>query len=245
MFRNPEKILRFLEGIASASEVHPSPYRQREAAGVLLATHIASLDIRDPVVVTIPNGGVPVALPVAEVLGCPLTLCVVGKLPLFSFDQRFGVGAVDATGAYMLNEDLVYGLHMEDAEIISRTQRVVDVLKLQQEALADYLPSRSDMRGKTALLIDDGIASGFTALVAVNSLRGLLPSRIVVATPVGSRNGISHLRDQGIEVTCLLEPDIPALLIENYYQSFPQISREEVQTNLHSLQTGIDRMGIH
>jgi putative phosphoribosyl transferase len=204
-----------------------SRFSDRAAAGSVLADLIAAQRFLAPVVVTVPNGGVPVALPVANRLGVELGLCFVAKIPLPS-NPPVGLGALDGRGRPILNEDRISLLDIDDAALGSGLESARRTLRARTGRLADVarLP---DLAGRTCILVDDGLASGFTALAALSTLRELGAHRCIVASPVASAWALETLRGHGDGVLTLCADDSPGFLVDSFYADFADVSIEEVR----------------
>jgi putative phosphoribosyl transferase len=178
------------------------------------------------VVLALPRGGVPVAYAVAEALHAPLDVVVVRKLGVPGYAE-LAMGAIASGGARALNEDVIasLGLSDEDVERVESRERV----ELQRREQA-YRRGRSfpSLAGRTALLVDDGLATGATMRAAVAAVRQRGPAAVVVAVPVASREGVEALRD---EVDGLVNLATPAafLGVGQWYAEFGQTADDEVK----------------
>lgn len=184
----------------------------------------------------IPNGGVPVALPIAEHLGLPLYLCIAVKIP-WRWLPRVGLGAAQERAVFF-NCSYVTRLGVSWADLCQGVQiavgTVLDRVKFffpQQVSFAGEgfhpLPA---MRDKTVMLVDDGVATGYTAYAAIAKLATCCPRRVVVATPVCSRQALATLAVPGVlvELMTLFEDPSPSFLVDDYYDDFSQLSKDEV-----------------
>ncbi len=163
---------------------------------------------------------------VAQVLDVPLDVIVPRKIPI-PWEPEAGLGAVTADGTLLLNEQLVAQLGLTEAQI-NRLAALV-----QQEVrrrLRVYRGSRPmpDVKGRTVFLIDDGLASGFTMLTAVRSVRKVEPARIVVAVPVSPRSSVNRVQAEADELLCLVVQESQPFAVASFYGSFPDLSDDEV-----------------
>ena len=178
-------------------------FRDRIHAGDVLAWMLSALRGTDALILAIPAGGVPVASEVAKKLSLSLDLAVVSKITL-PWSTESGYGAVAFDGSVRLNQELiaVLGLRPEAVQDgITRTKEKVE-RRLRQLRGDPYLP---DLRHRTIILIDDGLASGFTLLTAVEAIRRLAADKIIVAIPTGHANAAARI---AAEVDSLYCPNI-------------------------------------
>ena len=166
-------------------------FRDRAHAGAVLAGMLEALRGTETRILAIPAGGVPVAAQVATGLGLPLDLAVVSKITL-PWNTESGYGAVAFDGTVRLNRELIAALGLRPPAIdegIARTKEKV-ARRVRELRGADAMP---DLRHRTAVLIDDGLASGFTMLTAIEALRHLAPDKLIVAVPTGHYDAITRV----------------------------------------------------
>jgi predicted phosphoribosyltransferase len=199
-------------------------FRDRTDAGRRLGEHLASWRSPDVVVLGLPRGGVPVAAEVAAALGAPLDVIVVRKLGI-PYQPEVAMGAIGEGGVRVLDDTLVARAGVSAAEVDAVEQRERATLESRVQrfrAGADRL----DLTGRTAIIVDDGIATGATATAAAQVARKLGASRVVVAAPVGGPDAADRVGDAD-EVVCLLQP--PGFqAVGAYYRDFGQTSEDEV-----------------
>jgi predicted phosphoribosyltransferase len=201
------------------------PYHDRVAAGAALATALDPYRARGVLVLGLIRGGVPVAAEVARRLEAELDIVVVRKLGAPAAPE-LAMGAVTADGTRVLNDDVVKELHIPDAQLIATTEaRGIEALRLE-ERLRHGRPDLR-LRGRTVILVDDGLATGATMRAAVASVRRRVPGRVVVAVPVGSKEACTALRQEADEVICAIEPDWFDA-VGRWYEDFGQVSDGEV-----------------
>ncbi|SCG50324.1 phosphoribosyltransferase [Micromonospora inositola] len=199
-------------------------YRDRTEAGQELADRLSGLAGQpDVVVLGLVRGGVPVARVVAERLGAPLDVLVVRKLGM-PWAPEVAYGALGPDGVQVLNEMIAGGLSEHDrAEVRRREQAELDRRESRYRAGRPPL----DLRGRTAVIVDDGLATGATARAAVQVARHLGATRVVVAVPVGSEQAYEMLAAEADQVVCpQTPPDFGA--VGAYYDDFHEISDDEV-----------------
>ena len=203
-------------------------YPDREAAGEHLAgllTHYAGRD--DVTVLGLVRGGVPVAKIVADRLGAPLDVLVVRKLGVPGAPE-LAFGALGSGGVTVYNEEIAGLLAEGDIEAVRRREEV-ELHRREQRYRAGRPPL--DLTGRTAVIVDDGLATGATARASVPVARALGARRVVVAVPVGAPDAVAKLRRVADEVICpMVPPDFGA--VSRYYDRFDQTSDDEVNALL-------------
>jgi len=201
-------------------------FESRKEAGRLLAKElIGSQADKKTVVLGLPRGGVVVAEQVARLLNLPLDVILLRKLP-YPPQPELAVGAVAEHGAVFINEEFRKAAQEDSSwlEEIVREQRAVI-----RERANLYRPHRHamDLKGKTAILVDDGIATGATMKVAIQAARTAGATQVVVAIPVAAPSSVRELEGEADEVVCLDAPE-DFYAVGQAYQSFDQVSDEEV-----------------
>ena len=199
-------------------------FRDRRAAGRLLAERVRSEHGGDIVVVGLPNGGVPVAAEVARAVEVPLEVIVVRRIGI-PFQPLLGMGAVGEGGVRALDEVLAARVGVTQQEIAAAES--LAVAKLESH-VARYRGGRPapDLTGRLAVIVDDGVTTGATAAVACTVARRLGAARIVLAVPVGRADGL--VRVAGADaVVCLVEAD-DVRSIASFYDTIGPITDEEV-----------------
>jgi putative phosphoribosyl transferase len=199
------------------------PFRDREDAGRRLAERLAGYRDEGSVVLTLPRGGVPVGYEISRTLGTPLDVFVARKLG--APDQpELGIGAVAQGGVRVLNEDALEALAVPDGYIARAAEEETAEIERRLELLRGERPE-PEVRGRTAILVDDGLATGVTARAAVAALRSHDPRRLVLAVPAAQTAKI--LRSEVDELVCLEAPaDLGAIGL--WYEDFYQVPDEEV-----------------
>lgn len=202
-------------------------FEDRAQAGRRLAEHlIRYAERRDVVALGLPRGGVVVAYEIAQALKVPLDVFVVRKLGVPG-QEELAMGAI-ATGGYRyLNQEVIRALEISKEVVDSVTAREEEELKRRERI---YHGGRRpvEVRGKSVILVDDGLATGSTMRAAIMALRPRRPARIVVAVPVGSVEACADMRRVADEVVCLSEPD-PFYGVGVWYQDFSQATDEQVR----------------
>ena len=205
----------------------PGLFRDRREAGRLLAAKLTAYANRpDVIVLALPRGGVPVADEVARALGAPLDVFVVRKQGVPG-SEDLAMGAVATGGVRVLNDQLVNRLgipdHLIDAVAVREGQELA-----RRERLYRGGRPLLDVRDRTVILVDDGLATGATMHAAIAALRQLHPARIVVAVPTASPETCEEMRAEVDDVICATTPE-PFQAVGRWYQDFAQTTDEEVQ----------------
>jgi len=200
-------------------------FRDRRDAGRRLARRLAPFAGERPVVLGLPRGGVPVAAEVARALGAPLDVLVARKVGAPG-NPEYGIGAIAEDGVRVLNEPALHMLQLTPEELERATARAERELR---ERLVRYRTGRGavQVKGRTTIVVDDGLATGGTARAALRALRGRDPARLILAVPVGAPETIAALAGECDEVVCLLAPE-PMRAIGYWYEDFGQTTDAEV-----------------
>jgi erythromycin esterase-like protein/predicted phosphoribosyltransferase len=207
--------------------MEPERFRDRNEAGRLLAKKLTAYANRpDVLVLALPRGGVPVAYEIARALGAPLDVFVVRKLGIPGYEE-LAMGAVATGGVRVLNDQIVQRLGIPKYVIDAVAAREEQELARRERLYRGGRPP-PDVRGRTVILVDDGLATGATMRAAVMALRQLQPARIVVAIPTGSPDTCEELRSEVDEVVCAITPE-PFLAVGHWYEDFSQTTDEEVR----------------
>ena len=201
-------------------------FRDRADAGRQLADRLKTYAGRpDVLVLGLPRGGVPVAFEVARALGAPLDIFVVRKLGVPGHEE-IAMGAIATGGVGVLNEPVVRGLGIPQSVISAAMEREQRELDRRERAYRGERPA-PDVRGKTVILVDDGLATGATMRAAVAALRQQQTKRIIVAVPVAAPETCEELRAEVDEIVCLETPE-PFYAVGLWYEDFSQTTDEEV-----------------
>jgi predicted phosphoribosyltransferase len=212
-------------------------FRDRNDAGEKLADALAGLHLADPVVFALPRGGVPVAVPVARRLNAPLDLLLVRKIGAPGHEELAAGAVVDgAVHEAVFNKAVLRMLGMEEADFAPEINRKLAEIETRR---ATYLGGAAPVpvEGRTAIVVDDGIATGATVKAALLGLRRRNPASVVLAIPVAPPDSLAELRPLVDRVVCLDAPtDFYA--VGAHYHYFPQVEDEEVVTLLAEARAG-------
>jgi predicted phosphoribosyltransferase len=202
-------------------------FADRAAAGRALGAALLGRGYPAPAVFALPRGGVPVAVEVARALDAPLDLVIVRKLGAPG-QAELAVGAVvdGAPPETVLNEEIARLTGADAAYVAAARDRAMAEIARRRER---YLGGRARVApaGRTAIVVDDGLATGATARAALHALRRAGPARLVLAVPVGASEAVAALRAEADEVICLREGDIPHG-VGGCYGDFHQLDDAEV-----------------
>jgi putative phosphoribosyl transferase len=202
-------------------------FRDRTEAGQVLASRLMRYAGREDVLVLgLPRGGVPVAFEVARALHAPLDIFLVRKLGVPGHEE-LAMGAIASGGVRVVNEEVVRALGISDEEINQVAAAEQQELKRRENAYRRGRPA-ADLRGKTIILVDDGLATGSTMRAAVAAVRQQQPARVVVAVPVGSRETCEEFQTVADEIVCARTPE-PFYAVGLWYRDFSQTTDEEVR----------------
>jgi predicted phosphoribosyltransferase len=202
------------------------PFHDRRDAGRYLATKLSDYaDRSDVLVLALPRGGVPVGYEVAQALHAPLDVFLVRKLGVPGHEE-LAMGAIATGGVRVVNQQLVQALGISPAAVEAVVAREQQELERRERAYRDDRPP-PDVRGRTCILVDDGLATGSTMRAAVAALRCESAASIVVAVPVAPLETCEELQADADRIVCALTPE-PFYAVGLWYEDFAQTTDEEV-----------------
>ena len=202
-------------------------FKNRRAAGAALAQALVQYKGRkDILVLALPRGGVPVGYEVAKALSLPLDVWIVRKLGVPGHEE-LAVGAIAMGDLHHINRDIARGMHVSDYAINQVIAKERNELARRNKLYRQGRPP-PDFKDKTILLVDDGLATGASMKVAVQSLRHEHAGKIIVAVPVGAVDTVFMLEQIADDIICLQTPE-PFYGVGTWYQDFGQTSDDEVQ----------------
>jgi putative phosphoribosyl transferase len=216
-------------------------FPDRRAAGRLLAQELECYAAEAPIIIALPRGGLPVAFEVASALDAPLDVWVVRKLGV-PWDPELGMGAV-AEGDYVhLSPDIVQQSGVSDAQL----EELIEAKRREVEARVRLFRgkrSRPNLRGRTVILVDDGIATGGTVAAALGAMRREGARKIVLGVPVAAADSLERLAESADDVVCLIAPrELRA--VGNWYRAFHQVDDVEALALLERARRGhVSRLG--
>jgi predicted phosphoribosyltransferase len=202
-------------------------FRDRLQAGRYLATKLSNYANRpDTLVLALPRGGVPVAFEIAKALNAPLDVFIVRKLGVPG-QEELAMGATATGKVRVLNEHVIRSLSLTD-EAIEAVAAVEERELERREQLYRGDRPPADLKDKTVILVDDGLATGSTMRAAVLALKRRNPARIVVAVPVAAASTCDEFKSEVDDLICAVTPE-PFLSVGQWYDDFSQTSDQEVQ----------------
>ncbi len=212
-------------------------FKDRRQAGEELAQKLEEYRGRDPLVLAVPRGGITVAEPVWAALGGEIDLIITRKIGA-PYQPELAIGAVTGDGFVMLNEELVSRLNVDQEYINQAAEKEKNEIRRR---LGKYRGSRPlpAIDGRLVILVDDGVATGYTLLAALRSLQEKKPSRLVLAVPVGPPDTFERLRGEVDDLVYLQAPESFAA-VGQFYRHFEQVGDEEVKAVLEKAWQGED-----
>ncbi len=208
------------------SAVPQAVFDDRRDAGRRLVAKLREYNGQSIVVLGIPNGGVPVALEVAGALNADLDLIICRKIPL-PLNPEAGFGAIADDGTIILNEEMVERFGLSRQQIETEAGRVKTEIKRRSILYRGDRPLLT-VRGRTVIIIDDGLASGFTMMAAVESVRHRRPAEIVVAVPVASAAALKQVKKVADRVITGTTGFMPGFAVADFYRQWYDLSDDEV-----------------
>jgi len=200
-------------------------FTDRHEAGEALASRLIGLIGQNPLVLAIPRGGVVVAAPVARRLAAPLDVVVPRKIPS-PHNEELAVGAVAEDGTIYLDETLVAYLGVTQEYLRREAARQIEEIQRRTRLYRRSRPAQ-EIRGRTVILVDDGVATGYTVLAALRYLRRQQPRQLVLAIPVASPDTLLKLREEADKVVVVSSPE-PFYAVGQFYRDFTQTTDEQV-----------------
>jgi predicted phosphoribosyltransferase len=211
-------------------------FRDRTEAGKLLAKQLTEYtNQHDVLVLALPRGGVPVAFEVARALHAPLDVMVVRKLGVPG-QEELAMGAIATGGVRILNNDVVHFLGIPN-ELVDKIAANEQLELERRERLYRGDRPAYDVRGRTVILVDDGIATGATMHAAVAALEQQQPTRIIIAVPTAAPSTCEEFANEVDELVCVIRPE-PFIAVGYWYRQFSQSSDEEVRSLLEQANHG-------
>lgn len=206
-------------------------FKNRVDAGKKLGNRLQKLNLQNPIVLAIPNGGVIVGIEVAKILNCPLNLVFVQKI-FYPLEDSLGFGAVDSMGNFFLSQ-FAEGLPQEIIQ--NQTNEALKKVRKKEKAFSRFLKI-PDLVGKTAILIDDTLATGSSMTAAIKLIKKRKPKLIMVASPAVSPQAVQLLKNQINQLTYLYcHPKNSTVPISVVYKNKPEVKNQKVVNILKNL----------
>lgn len=201
-------------------------FRSRTDAGRRLSERLLDYEGQDAVVLAIPRGGVPVGAEVAKRLNARLDVIIPRKIPI-PWNPEAGLGAITADGTLVLNQRMVESLGLSSDEVRQIADEVREEIERRTREYRDERPA-PDLEGKTVIIVDDGLASGYTMLAAIESVRKHKPARVIVAVPVASSGSARLVSPRVDEMVALITSERLPFAVAEFYCEWRDLTDEEV-----------------
>lgn len=213
-------------------------FHDRLDAGRQLARRLIKFQVQNPFVFAIPRGGVVVAEEVAKALKAPIDLIIPRKIGAPA-NQEMAIGAVTQDGSVMLDQSMLAYMGIQEKDLSSQIEAEKKEIS-RRMTLYRGTPETPRVEGKTLILVDDGIATGYTVLAAIKSLRKLNPQKLVLAVPVVPGDSVEKFARQADEFVCLEAPET-FYAVGQFYHKFDQTTDQEV---INILQSNIQTVNL-
>jgi predicted phosphoribosyltransferase len=195
-------------------------FLNRESAGYEIANLLNKKLFKNPIVVALPRGAVPVAIPIANALQTDLKLIMIRKI-CHPVNKEYAIGAVSQTDVLIAKKTQVDTNYIQEV-VLKERKRIKEMISIFNHQI---MPK--EIEGNTIILVDDGIATGYCMKLAIKEIKKNKPHKIIVTVPVCCLSSIDLLSEKTVEVLCLQKP-ASFWGIGSYYQSFPQLKDEEI-----------------
>jgi predicted phosphoribosyltransferase len=201
-------------------------FEDREDAGSRLSQLLSEYKGSDSIILAIPSGGVPVGKEIKDALSLPLDLLIVRKIQI-PWNPEAGFGTLNLDGHVIFNEPLLHSLELPDNVINAQIEKTNDILKKRNELFRKSRPFPS-LKNKTAILVDDGLASGYTMIAATEFVKKRNPLRIIIAVPTGSYGTVKKISPLADYLYCLNIRESYPYAVAEAYRNWYDLSDEEV-----------------
>jgi putative phosphoribosyl transferase len=215
-------------------------FEDRRDAGRLLAKKITKHEGSDALIIAIPSGGLPVAAEMATALAIQLDIVIVRKIQI-PFNPEAGFGAMGPDGEVIVNEELLGQLKLPEEAIEVQASKTGEVIRKREHLFRQGKPF-PPCKNRTVIVVDDGLASGYTMLAALRYIRKKMPSRLIAAVPTGPKRTIKRILPEADEVICLNVRSDFSFAVADAYRNWYDLTDEDVLTILkdqrHTYQNG-------
>ena len=208
-------------------------FRDRKDSGTRLAQELKELKGKNAIVLAIPRGGVPVAMEVAKYLGCEMDLIITRKVGAPG-NPEFAIGSVTQDGELITDREFATSYGVGERYLAEESKRQTDIIKERLRRFRGDRPYPS-LKDRIVVVVDDGIATGYTIRAAVQSIRRKNPAKLILAVPVAPQETIEELSKEVDQVVCLSTPEI-FYAIGEFYENFEQVEDEEVVRMLKAVE---------
>jgi predicted phosphoribosyltransferase len=201
-------------------------FEDRNEAGRLLAEKLVTYKDSDSIIFGIPSGGVPIASEIARALDLPMDLIIVRKIQI-PYNPEAGFGSVGPEGEIILNEGLLAQLSLTEQEMNAEIRKTMNVIKKRDQLFRDERPFPS-LQDKNIIIVDDGLASGYTMFAAIKFIKKKNPQKVIVAVPTGSGKTVDFVLSVVDELVCLNVRNIFPYAVADAYRNWYDLTDEEV-----------------
>jgi len=201
-------------------------FEDRHEAGRLLAQRLITYKDSDSIIFGIPSGGVPIASEIARALDLPMDLIIVRKIQI-PYNPEAGFGSVGPEGEIILNEGLVTQLSLTEKEMKAEIKKTMDVIKKRDQLFRQERPFPS-LQDKNIIVVDDGLASGYTMFAAIKFIKKKNPQKVIVGVPTGSGKTVDFVLSVVDELVCLNVRNILPYAVADAYRNWYDLTDEEV-----------------
>ncbi len=200
-------------------------FDDRNHAGRVLAEKVAELNLKNPYILAVPRGGLAVASPIAEKLQCKMAVLIAKKVghPL---NPEVAIGAIMPDGSLIHDNQYVSGIGVKQENfdrLVAEARKAFDERVKVYEAM---IIKNHEVKDRDIIIVDDGIATGYTIMAAVKWVKKWNPASVSIAVPVAPNDVTHRLRDQQVNIVCLLEPDV-FTAVGSYYKDFRDMTDKE------------------
>lgn len=217
--------------IKPQDKYNPTLFKDRTEGGQKLGQKLKELKLKNPIVLAIPSGGVPVGIEAAKILNCPFDLIIVRKIQ-FPWTTEAGFGAVVPDGTSYLGP---HSLGLPPKMIKSQTQKAIKIVKHREK---EFLKGRKRVviKGKTAILVDDGLATGSTMMAAIKSIKKKKPAQVIVAAPTSSKEATKLLKKEIDKIITLYQhPHGLPFAVASSHEKWHDLTDKEVKEYLKKI----------
>jgi len=207
-------------------------FKDRKEAGMLLAQRLLGYKGTDGIVLGIPSGGVPVAAEIAKAIVLPLDLIIMRKVQI-PYNPEAGFGAVGPDSKVLLNEELLRSLDLSEKEVEQQIQMTMNIIKRRNGLFRKGLPFPS-VKNRVVIIVDDGLASGYTMLSAIDFVKRHEPQKLVVAVPTGSERTVDFILPNVDELICLNVRSGLSFAVADAYENWYDLEDDEVISILNN-----------
>lgn len=201
-------------------------FKDRSDAGRFLSQKLLKYKGSDSIILSIPSGGVPIAFEIMQALSLPIDLIIVRKIQIPN-NPEAGFGAMSPNGEVILNKSLLNQIGLTKEEITTQIRKTEDVIKKRGHVFRGDKPFPS-MENKNVFIVDDGLASGYTMLAAINFIKRKSPVKIIVAVPTASKKTVDSILPEVDELVCLNIRSGYPFAVADAYEDWYDLTDEEV-----------------